>query len=209
MITYKERLQRIIELSVELLRMKIESGSIVITNEATLQHQFGVILNAIGKQFEFARGEFFSVEFEHPIEDVRLSTWKSNQKARCDLFLSFTDGKRIESAVIELKCFLYDKAEETVTDNRFAFYGDLENLEAYPRFDNNIVLEYALLYTNNLNYTISKSNVKDYPISDGYEYEPSEEGRIPPFLLSLTPAATPQLSGCGWSYHLPPRLANR
>lgn len=178
MTTYKKRLQKIIELSAELLRMKIENKFIEISNEATLQHQFGVILNAIGKQFEFSRDEYFSVEFEHTFDNANLNTWKSKQKARADLYLSFPDGKKTESAVIELKFFLYDKEEETVTDNRFAFYGDLENLEAYPRFDNNIVLEYALLYTNNLNYTISKSNVKDYPIAEGYKYAPSEDGRI-------------------------------
>lgn len=177
--TYKERLSRIIELSVELLRMKIESKLLNISNEATLQHQLGVILFNIGKQFELSPDDYFSVEFEHPIDMRGFKTWKSDEMARCDLYLSFCDGfgkdAHKEAAVIELKCFLYDKGEETVTANRFAYYGDLENLEAYPRFDKDIVLEYALLYTNNLNYTIPKTQVKDYPIAQGTIYDPSRD----------------------------------
>lgn len=141
------RLDRIVEISYEILKGKIVSGGITVQNEASLQLQFGVILKQVGTLFEYDSKDHFEIILEE-VQDV--STIKSPKGARCDIMLRLCNCRSSAevSAAIELKFFkATDGKTETITQNRRSVYLDVENLEEY-RTD----LGYELVYTNNGNY---------------------------------------------------------
>ncbi len=157
--TLKERLESIIQISYNIICNKIVGGLVHLDNEASLQLQIGVVLKAIGQMYEFEPDDRFSIVLEHEIRDEKLNTWKSKGRARIDAFLTLANKNNSCSAAIEIKYF--PKAEgETVTDNRFAMLGDIENLENYFALGQ-ADLCYFFLYTTNKNYlTDSRSMVK-------------------------------------------------
>lgn len=149
--TPQERLKEIVEISYSILCNKIAYGDIKITNEATLQMQFGVILKQVGQLYEFAGTDRFSIELE-TIQTISPTTKSAKGQARCDISLRFSmKDNNTANAVIELKHFKYDKTSEAVADNRFAIMKDLENLEHYKDNDSQLLC-YEILYTDNKNY---------------------------------------------------------
>lgn len=132
---HKERLKEIINQSFALLCNKIAGGSVVVNNEASLQMQFGVILNDVGQLYIFSPAEHFRVDFETP-ENIS-GTAKSKYRARCDIKLSFYEGSQSTPkalAYIEVKHFRIPsspKSTEATSDNRFGVLMDIENLEQY------------------------------------------------------------------------------
>lgn len=125
--TPQERLEKIVDTAYEILCGKVASGSITIENEAALQLQLSVILEQLGRLYELASEDRFSISLE---EVVILSqkTTKSPRDARCDIVLKLQNAL----IAIELKCFIPKKdTNEPVTDNRFKVLYDIENLEQY------------------------------------------------------------------------------
>lgn len=157
--TLKDRMNSIVQSSYDLLCKKIVGGAIIVDNEASMQMQLGTIMKTLGQMYEFSPEDRFSIVLEHAVRHEVLNTWKSKGKARIDILLTLTSGKETCSAAIELKYF--PKSEgETVTDNRFAMLGDIENLEAYLRLGMTD-LGYFILYTTNKNYlTDTRSGVE-------------------------------------------------
>lgn len=151
--TAQERLDRIVDTAYEILCGKVASGSISIDNEAALQLQLSVILEQLGRLYELAPTDRFSISLEKVINNLSQKTTKSpNGKARCDIMLQLQDAQ----IAIELKCFIPDgNTTEPVTENRFKVLCDIENLEQY-RKDYGFT-GYEIVYTNNKNHTNSKS----------------------------------------------------
>ena len=150
-LSMKDRLKQIVNLSYEILCNKISCGGVQIPNEASLQMQFGVILKQVGQLFEFEKNEHFLIDLETP-QEVSLSPKSGSTHARCDISLKMVKGKKEVCAAIEIKHFRKDK-NETVTDNRFSVMLDLKNLELYKEQDKNLLC-YEIVYTNNVNYTL-------------------------------------------------------
>ena len=99
--TPQERLEKIVDTAYEILCGKVASGSITIENEAALQLQFSVILEQLGRLYELALDDRFSISLE---EVVILSqkTTKSPRDARCDIVLKLQNAL----IAIELNCIL-------------------------------------------------------------------------------------------------------
>lgn len=153
-----ERLNEIVDISFKLLQNKIDCDSIDVYNEASLQLQFSVILKIVGQLFEYSKNEKFSIELEKKLENIK--TLKSTGTARCDIWLTLTDGNEYASIAIELKYFPHVKGE-TTTDNRFGILKDIQNLEAYKCCcDTNQYTGYVIVFTNNPTY--SNPNTRSY-----------------------------------------------
>lgn len=150
--THRERLENIVDLSYKILSHKIASGSLDVYNEASMQLHLGVILRQLGALYEFTEDDNFKIVLEKTIP-LREGTPKSpNRKPRCDIWLELGDENNRAIAAIELKYFKYSKYTEATTDNRFSLMLDIKNLEHYVESYPN-ALGYAMVYTNNENYT--------------------------------------------------------
>lgn len=152
-LSLQERLENIVDLSYTILCNKVASGGVVIYNEASLQMQLGIILDSIGRMYQFDRKDCIRVELESPIQ-VPPTCKSKNGLARCDIRITLSQGKSKAEAVIELKHFRKDP-NEAVTDNRFSVIQDLENLEHYKSVFPKIKC-YEIVYTDNINHTINK-----------------------------------------------------
>ena len=150
--TYRERLGEIVNLSYKILSHKIAVGSIKVYNEASMQLHLGVILRQLGTLYEFAEKDNFRIELEKTIILKNQTAKSSNGKARCDIWLELGNEYQKAFAVIELKYFKYSQDTEATTDNRFSLMLDIGNLEDYAKIYPNL-LGYAMVYTNNENYT--------------------------------------------------------
>lgn len=149
--TPHERLKGIVKISYSILCNKVAYGDIKIANEASLQMQFGVILKQVGHLYEFANTDKFLIDLE-TAQTISPTIKSSKGQARCDISLQFsTNNDNVAKAVIELKHFKYDKANEAVADNRFSIMKDIENLEHYKEKDSQLLC-YEILYTDNKNY---------------------------------------------------------
>ena len=164
--TLHSRLEQIVQTSYNLLIGKIVGGEIIVSNEASLQMQFGVILKQIGKLYEFCEEDRFSIELE-TWREIDSTTKSKKGRARCDIWLELKDSAEAWQAAIELKFFKQEK-NEAVTDNRFSLLLDLENLEHYKANSTNLLC-YEIVYTDNENYTKidNRSKIKITPIISG------------------------------------------
>lgn len=164
--TLHNRLEQIVQISYDLLVGKIVGGEIVVSNEASLQMQFGVILKQIGKLYEFCEDDKFSIELEI-WREIGSTTKSKKGRARCDIWLELRNNDETWQAAIELKFFKQDK-NEAVTDNRFSLLLDLENLEHYKVNSANLLC-YEIVYTDNVNYTKidNRSKIKITPTISG------------------------------------------
>lgn len=152
----KEKLNKIVRQAFELLMFKILEGSLEINNEISLQLHFGVILQQLGKMYEFSRDDRFIILLETK-KEITPTSKTPNKKARCDIELQFYHKNKLESkAYIEIKLFK-GGPNETVTENRFSVMCDIENLEHYK--DDGKSLCYLLVVTDNINHTINKANL--------------------------------------------------
>ena len=149
--TPQERLKEIVKISYSILCNKVAYGDIKIANEASLQMQFGVILKQVGHLYEFADTDKFLIDLK-TTQAISPTIKSSKGQARCDKSLQFSiNNDNVAKAVIELKHFKYDKANEAVADNRFSIMKDIENLEHYKEKDSQLLC-YEILYTDNKNY---------------------------------------------------------
>ena len=113
--TLTERLQEIVELSYRILCNKVAAGSIQIPNEASMQMQLGTILNWVGKLYELDKYDHIFVELESPKEIAE--TCKSKGKARCDIYVTLTNGNSKAAAAIELKHLKKDPNDQILICN--------------------------------------------------------------------------------------------
>ncbi len=153
LLTAKERLKEIVELSCEIFQSKIVNGNIgTISNEASMQLQLGVILQNVGHLYEWAPEDRFEIIFEQNFQLSESTVKSSKGKARCDIYMEMkAKGERKPFRVgIELKCF-FKSVNEATTDNRLAILKDIQNLEAY-RKEKHIDYGCLYVYTNNENY---------------------------------------------------------
>ena len=80
------------------------SKSISISNEASFQLQFGVILKQIGQLYEFDEKDRFYIQLED-VQTIDVTQKSKHGRARCDIMLSLKNGKDEFSVAIELKYF--------------------------------------------------------------------------------------------------------
>ena len=147
--SYRERLQEIIDLSYRLLCHKVAKGNIEIPNEASFQLHLGTILKIVGQLYEFRDKEHFVIKLEAP-QEITATEKSRNGKARCDIEIGMNYGETCKAkAYIELKHFRKSPTAAT-TDNRFALFMDLKNLETY-KSASDICCE--MVFTNDVNYT--------------------------------------------------------
>ena len=128
--TPQERLKEIVKISYSILCNKVAYGDIKIANADT---------------------DKFLIDLE-TTQAISPTIKSSKGQARCDISLQFSiNNDNVAKAVIELKHFKYDKANEAVADNRFSIMKDIENLEHYKEKDSQLLC-YEILYTDNKNY---------------------------------------------------------
>lgn len=151
-LSIKERLAKIVDLSYEILCNKIASKGICVSNEASLQMQLGVILKQVGQMYELGQNEHFLIELESPQAAGQFQK-SGTGKARCDILIKLKKGREEVVAAIELKYFK-NSPNEAVTDNRYSAILDLSNLEQYQKNNKNMQC-YEIIYTDNQNYTKS------------------------------------------------------
>lgn len=151
---FRERLREIVALAYKLFYLRTAHGLIKIENEASMQLQLGIIIKQVGEFYVFSKEENFSIELEKR-RDLKKATPKSpKQHARCDIWLELGNKEETVRAAIELKYFKYSQNTEATTDNRFSLLMDLKNVEQYQDDYANLT-GYAIVYTNNENYTKS------------------------------------------------------
>lgn len=166
---YKKRLNKIINLSFELLEMKIANGGIISKNEASFQLELGYILKVIGQLHQFHPNEKFHLELENTIKLKNNSIKSKSNKARIDIYLEFGTEKEKVNSAIELK-FL-KKQNHREPNNRYDIFKDLANLEDYK--DNGIDLCYFYISTDHSHYVNQKEYSKytrDFDFRNGKEY---------------------------------------
>ena len=157
--SYRERLIEIINLSYKLLCCKVGEKSIILYNEASFQLQLGVIMKQVGQLYEFDLKDRFVIHLESP-KEIDPTIKSPNGKARCDIEISIFYGDTCKAkALIELKYFRKNK-NEAITDNRFALFKDLKNLEIYKTIEQSRVICCAIVCTDNENYTKSDTSSK-------------------------------------------------
>lgn len=157
--TYRERLEEIVNLSYKILYNKIANGSIKIYNEASMQLQLGVILRQLGTLYAFKEKDNFRIELEKTIPLQSPTAKSQHGTARCDIWLELGNGRHNTFAAIELKYFKSSQHTEATTDNRFSLMLDIANLECYAKQESNL-LGFAIVYTNNENYTKDSHKTK-------------------------------------------------
>lgn len=149
-LSYKERLLEIIDLSYKLFCNKVNERSIEIPNEASFQLQLGTIMKIVGQLYEYNEKDVFVIKLESP-QEIECTEKSINGKALCDIELNFRYGNTCKAkAYIELKHFRKSKTAAS-TDNRFALFKDLKNLETY-KSPSDICCE--IVFSNDENYTI-------------------------------------------------------
>ncbi len=176
--TYEERLQKIVDIGYEIICYKIANGSVEIENEASFQLQLSVVLQAIGKQFEFNTSDRFSLVLEKKYTDVKTAK-STNGNARCDIYMKFEDihnEDKTKSVIVELK-FLREK--EASTDHRFSVLMDIENCEKYYEKDDTLSLAYCIVCCTETKYSTKQKC--SFSIGDGdtikkdtYQYRKQE-----------------------------------
>lgn len=156
-ISLQDRIKEIINYSYYLFCNKVVNGGLVIHNEASMQLYLGSILQQIGTLHQFCKDEYCAVELEVP-EQIENTQKSSNGKARCDIKITLHNKTSKAEGFIELKYFR-KHTNEPVTDNKFSLYCDIENLENYLTISSDRIC-YEILYTDNINYTMIKSDKK-------------------------------------------------
>lgn len=151
---FRERLREIVALAYKLFYLRTAHGLIKIENEASMQLQLGLIIKQLGELYLLSKEENFSIELEKWRILDEATPKSPNKRARCDIWLELGNKEETARAAIELKYFKYSQNTEATTDNRFSLLMDLKNVEQYQDDCANLI-GYAIVYTNNENYTKS------------------------------------------------------
>ena len=173
---YRNRLERIINLSYESAINKINAGSIVIENEASFQLQLSSIIKNIGDLFVYKKEEIFNIELEKPVFlEEGLSFYKSkSDKASIDIFISLENllTKARCGCAIELKYF--KKSNHREPNNRYDVFKDLKNLETYNKNFNSIDFGVFIIGTDHEHYVNQEKNYSlqtgDFDFRHGKSY---------------------------------------
>lgn len=113
-----DRLQKVIELSWDLLFKSIISGRFTVNKESSMQLHLAKILFELGNLYCTEPGEYFKIEMESAYENKSI-----------DIICSLGDV----SAAIELKCFM--KSSKRAADlDMYDVLKDVERLENYNGF---------------------------------------------------------------------------
>lgn len=167
----KERLERVFNLAYDCLRQKINGGSIIVENEASLQLQFAAILKAVGELMESHRDEFFSIELEKPIILKDSKFGKSGScRAKIDIFYSYqnTVTKEMDSCAIEMKFFR--KKNHREPNNRYDVFADIKNLESYGEIANQCFMLVATDHTHYVDQAAYSKDTQDFNFTNGTCY---------------------------------------
>jgi len=166
----KEILEEIISLGFEILQNKISGGLIDFNNEASIQMQFGIILNTIGKLFESNQHDIFNIELESNFF-INSNFIKSNSnKAKIDIAMCFGNNEAFSTAAIEIKYF--KKVNHRMPNNRYDVFSDISNLEKYK--ENYFDLGYLLVLTDHEHYVNQKEysdDTKDFDFRHNSQYK--------------------------------------
>ncbi len=165
------RLERVFELTYEMLRRKINGGAVKVDNEASLQLQFSAILKTVGELFEVDRDEHFFVELEKPVLLSDTYFGKSgSKKAKIDIWYGYKGGLPDDqrACAVELKYFKKDNHREP--NNRYDVFADLKNLESYGGFAD---LGFMLVATDHPHYVSQpqySNDTGDFDFRHGRHY---------------------------------------
>jgi hypothetical protein len=163
-------LEEIIKLGLKVLKNKISGGLIDFNNEASMQMQFGIILNTIGKLFESKQSDIFNIELESNFY-INSNFDKSNSnKSKIDITMCFGDKSAYSTAAIELKYF--KKSNHREPNNRYDVFLDISNLEKYKEeyFD----ISYLLVLTDHEHYVNQNeysNDTKDFDFRHNKQYK--------------------------------------
>jgi hypothetical protein len=165
------RLSKVIDLAYERLRTRINSGRILIDNEASLQLQLGSLLKDVGELFEDTRDDLFAIELEKPVQLDGAKFGKSGtQKAKIDIFCSYTHrvSGEIETCAIELKYFKCANHREP--NNRYDVFADILNLENYGQFAQQGYLIVATDHEHYVRHEGYSEDTADFDFRHGQTY---------------------------------------
>lgn len=168
----ENRMREIIEKAYSIVCAKITAGKLIVNNEASLQLQLGLVLQTLGSLYELGKEDKFSIIFEHTFLLTKPTNKCKNKNARADIYMEFSDGKDVCSAIIELKYFKKENAREP--NNRYDFFADLENLEQYRRQEKSQI-NYLIAGTNHAHYYSPlvaplSADTKDFNFRNGMKY---------------------------------------
>lgn len=170
----KKVLEEIISLGFQILQNKISGGLIDFNNEASMQMQFGIILNTIGKLFESKQDDIFNIELESNFL-INSNFLKSNSnKAKIDIAMCFGNKESFSTAAIELKYLKKTNLREP--NNRYDVFCDISNLEKYREefFD----IGYLFVLTDHEHYVNKESysdDTKDFDFRHNKQYNSKTE----------------------------------
>lgn len=163
-------LTEIIELGLKIFQNKISGGIIDFNNEASMQMQFGMILNTLGKLFESKQSDVFNIELESFFCIDKKFDKSNSNKAKIDIAMCFGNRTAFSTAAIELKYF--KKSNHREPNNRYDVFTDISNLEKYKEkyFD----ICYLLVLTDHEHYVCQKEynyDTKDFDFRHNREYK--------------------------------------
>ena len=166
----KEALKEIILLGFQILQKKITGGLIDFNNEASIQMQFGIILNTIGKLYESNQNDVFNIELESNFFINTNFIKSGSNKAKIDIAMCFGNNDAFSTAAIELKYLKKSNFREP--NNRYDVFCDISNLEKYKEdyFD----IGYLLVLTDHEHYVNKKDysdDTKDFDFRHNSQYK--------------------------------------
>jgi hypothetical protein len=182
-------LRDIIALGAKLLARKIAGRSIVVKNEASLQLQFGRVLQGIGEWYQFAADDSFVVELEGRVPVDSPAPKGGTKMPRVDILLALGSGQFFATCAIELKYFQRDNSRKP--RNQYDAFCDLANLEIYRH--QYIDETFLFVATDDPAYVTGSSEgaAKDFDLRNGCSISAGQtltyRGPIPPGLpITLT-----------------------
>ena len=169
-----EVLEEIILLGLKMLKNKISGGLIDFNNEASMQMQFGIILNTLGKLFESNPNDVFNIELESNFYINSHFDKSNSNRAKVDIAMCFGNKDAYSTAAIELKYF--KKLNHREPNNRYDVFADISNLEKYKEefFD----ISYLLVLTDHEHYVNQNEysdDTKDFDFRHNKQYKSKTE----------------------------------
>lgn len=173
---HEARIKQIVEVAYDRLCGKITGQRIDVSNEASLQLQFALILKTLGELYEETPDERFNIELEKNVTLEGGTFVKSKtEKAKIDIWLSLENVKTGEkhSCAIELKYF--KKLNHREPNNRYDVFKDLHNIECYGGFVDVGFLLVATDHPHYINQEEFSKNTKDFDFREGRSYKAGTE----------------------------------
>jgi hypothetical protein len=178
----RSHLRDIFALGAKLIARKIAGRSVVVKNEASLQLQFGRVLQGIGEWYQFAAEDSFVVELEGRVPVDSPAPKGATKMPRVDILLALGAGQFFATCAIELKYF--QKANSRKPRNQYDAFCDLANLEIYRH--QYIDETYLFVATDDPAYVMGsfEGAAKDFDLRNGCSISAGQtltyRGPIPP-----------------------------